>query len=307
LSLLVVIPVAAMLIAGILAVLEPQTYRATATVILPNQETSGPASSAVSQFVADFEGAITSDSVAQATFDATGEPKSAVNAGISTRREGTSGVVEVTYTGTDPERAGAVAETASRIALAQIAQIQLDVIQAQYDAAEEAYRQALADLQAAATTTQIINIDVFNETYERRIQAARDELLATDSPSARTEAEERLEQLTTQLTERQSTYQAAQDILDDADFARGFLFNELAQSKGIVEQAAENDRIQASPARPSNRLLFIVRRALFAAAFGLLMAIAVIILMEFLRPSPLDRIRREAGLPTEPGARRPSS
>jgi hypothetical protein len=45
---------------------------------------------------------------------------------------------------------------------------------------------------------------------------------------------------------------------------------------------------------------------LFAGAFGLLLAIGVIILMEFLRPSPLDRIRREAGLQVEPGARRTS-
>ena len=59
LTLLAVIPIVAMLVAGVLAVLEPQTYRATATVIMPGQTTSGPVSSATSQFVADFEGAIT--------------------------------------------------------------------------------------------------------------------------------------------------------------------------------------------------------------------------------------------------------
>jgi capsular polysaccharide biosynthesis protein len=304
LSLLIVIPVAAMLVAGILAVLEPQTYRATATVILPNQETSGPLSSAVSQFVADFEGAITSDSVAQATFEATDEPKSAVGAGIATKREGTSGVVEVTYTGTNPDRAGAVAQTASRLALAQIAQIQLDVIQAQYDAADEAYQAAEEEWLAAAKQTNIVNFTVFEGTSERRLQDARDAVGAAQGAKAQAEAQRHLDDLTTQLTERQDVYKSAQDRLDDATSARRFLSNELFQSQGIVRQASENDRIKASPARATGRITFIVRRVLFAGAFGLLLAIALIVLIEFLRPSPLNRIRREAGAPTEPGARR---
>jgi hypothetical protein len=306
LSLLIVIPVAAMLVAGILAVLEPQTYRATATVILPDQETSGPLSSAVSQFVADFEGAITSDSVAQATFEATGEPKSAIGTGIATRREGTSGVVEVTYTGTNADRAGEVAQTASRLALTQIAQIQLDVIQAQFDASDEAYQRSLDEWSSTADETRIVNFTVFQATAERRIQDALDAVGAARGPGPEAEAERRLAALTTQLTERQQQYKSAQDTLDDATAARRFLSNELFQSQGIVRQAEENDRIKASPARPTSRLTFIIRRVLFAGAFGLLLAIGVIILMEFLRPSPLDRIRREAGLPAEPGARRTS-
>jgi capsular polysaccharide biosynthesis protein len=304
LSLLIVIPVTAMLVAGILAVLEPQTYRATATVILPNQETSGPLSSAVSQFVADFEGAITSDSVAQSTFEATGEPKSAVGAGIATKREGTSGVVEVTYTGTSADRTGEVAQTASRLALAQIAQIQLDVIQAQYDAADEAYQAAEEEWLAAAKQTNIVNFTLFEATSERRLTDARDAVGAADGAQAQEAAQRHLDDLTAQLTERQDVYKTAQDRLDDATAARRFLSNELFQAQGIVRQASENDRIKASPARPTSRMTFIVRRVLFAGAFGLLLAIALIVLMEFLRPSPLNRIRREAGMPSEPGARR---
>ncbi len=304
LSLLIVIPVMAMLVAGILAVLEPQTYRATATVILPNQETSGPLSSAVSQFVADFEGAITSDSVAQATFEATGEPKSGISAGIATKREGTSGVVEVTYTGTNADRAGEVAQTASRLALTQIAQIQLDVIQAQYDAADEAYQAAEVEWLSAAKQTNIVNFTVFQATAEHRLQDALDAVGSAQGTKATAEATQHLDQLTTQFTERQDQYQAAQDRLNNAEGARGFLSNELFQSQGIVKQAQENGRIQASPARSTSRITFIVRRVLFAGAFGLLLAIALIVLIEFLRPSPLNRIRREAGLPTEPGARR---
>jgi hypothetical protein len=303
LSLLIVIPVAAMVIAGILGVLEPQAYRATATVILPQQETGGPLSSAVSQFVADFEGAITSDAIAQATFEATGEPKSAVNGGITTRREGTSGVVEVTYTGTNSERAGVVAETASRLALAQIAQIQLDVIQAQYAAANDAYQLALEERLAVAQQTRIVDFEKFKATSEGRLQRAIDALGAASGPETAA-AEDRVNELTEQLTARQDAYEAAQVALDDAFFARRFLSNELFQSEGIVAQAEGNERIEASPARPTNRILFILRRIMFAGAFGLLLAIALIVLIEFLRPSPLNRIRREAGLPAEPGARR---
>ena len=302
LTLLIVIPVAAMLIAGILAFLDPPTYKATATVILPGQETSGPASSAVSQLVADFEGAITSDGVAQATFEATGEPKTAVNGGIATRREGSSAVVEVTYTGTNSERVGAVAETAAKVALAQIAQIQLDVIQAQYSAADEAYQLALDERLVAAQETRIVNFERFKQTAETRLQRAIDELSAA-SGAAAAQAEERLESLTQELTARQDQYEAAESALDDASLARRFLSTELYQSQGIVRQAAENDKIKATPARATGRMLFILRRVLFAGAFGLLLAIALIVLLEFLRPSPLNRIRDE-GLATEPGMRR---
>ena len=303
LSLLIVIPLVAMVIAGVLGVLEPPTYRSTATVILPQQETSGPLSSAVSQFVADFEGAITSDGVAQETFEATGEPKSAVSGGIATRREGTSGVVEVTYTGTNSERVGAVAETASRVALAQIAQIHLDVIQAQHVAADEAYQQALEDRLTAAQETGIVNFEKFKQTAEARIQNAIDALGAA-SGNELAAAEQRVEELTAELTARQDQYESAQAALDDASLARRFLSTELYQSEGVVRQAAENDRIQASPARATGRVLFIARRVLFAGAFALLLAIALIVMLEFLRPSPLNRIRDETGLATEPGGRR---
>ena len=307
LSLLVVIPVAAMLVAGILAVLEPQTYRATATVILPNQETSGPVSSAVTQFVSDFEGAITSDSVAQATSEATDEPKSAVNAGITTKREGSSGVVEVTYTGTNGDRVGPVAVTASRLALAQIAQIQLDVIQAQLDAAQQQYDDAIAHQQEVAAASGIADLHVVQSQFQKRLTAALDALnnaKANGTQQQITAAQAHFDDLSSRYTKLLSDYQAATLAVTASQNSVIFLRGEVAQSQGIVKQAQENDRIKASPPRPTSRLTFIVRRMLFAGAFGLLMAIAVIILMEFLRPSPLNRIRHEASLPTEPGSRR---
>jgi len=305
LSLLIVIPVTAALLAGLLAILQPQTYRATATVILPAQQTSGPASSAVSQFVADFEGAITSDGVAQTTSEITGEPKSAISRGIATKREGTSGVVEVTYTGTNAERAGAVAETASREALAQIAQIQLDVINAQYAAADEAYDQAQDDLTTATQETFIIDLPAFLRIAEKRLKVAEDAVNAAIANGGNVQqAQQRLEQLTTQFTDKRGQYQAALDAYNDAKGARAFLGNEVYQSQGIVDQAKSNSQITASPARASNRFTYVIRRMVFAGAFGLLLAIALIVLLEFLRPSPLNRIRHEAGMPTEAGARR---
>ena len=307
LSLLVVIPVLAMLVAGVLAVLEPQTYRATATVILPNQETSGPVSSAVTQFVSDFEGAITSDSVAQSVSEATGEPKSAVSTGISTKREGSSSVVEVTYTGTDAERVGPVAVAASRLALTQIAQIQLDVIQAQLDAAQTVYDDAVQNQQQVAQANGIADIHVVQAEFQKRLTVATDALNAAKAggtPQQVAAAQQKFDDLSARYTKLLSDYQVASSAVTAAQNSLIFLQGEVSQSQGIVQQAAENDRIKASPARATSRISFIVRRALFAAAFGLLMAIAVIVLMEFLRPSPLNRIRREAGLPAEPGTRR---
>jgi capsular polysaccharide biosynthesis protein len=305
LTLLAVIPLAAMLIAGVLAVLEPQTYRATATVIMPGQTTSGPVSSAVSQFVADFEGAITSDGVAQATSVATGEPKSSISNGIGTKREGTSAVVEVTYTSSSADRAGPVAETAARVALGQIAQIQLDVDQAQLDAADDAYTQAQADLQAVGEETGIVDFSYFQVVGQKRLIQLRDELQAAqESGDGVAQATTRFNEASTSFTERQQKYQAALDRLTDVQDARTFFAGEVLDSQGVLVQAQANSRVQASPARATNRLTFVFRRAVFAAAFGLLLAIALIVLMEFLRPSPLNRIRREAGLPAEPGSRR---
>jgi hypothetical protein len=85
--------------------------------------------------------------------------------------------------------------------------------------------------------------------------------------------------------------------------ARKFFASEVLTAQGIVDQA-KNTKVEASPPRATNRVTFVIRRVVFAGAFGLLLAIALIVLMEFLRPSPLNRIRREAGLPSEPGSRR---
>jgi uncharacterized protein involved in exopolysaccharide biosynthesis len=304
LSLLIVIPVVAALLAGLLAILHPQTYRATATVILPTQDTGGPLSSAVSQFVSDFEGAITSDGVAQATSETTGEPKSAISNGIATKREGTSGVVEVTYTGTDPDRAGQVAEAASREALAQIAQIQLDVIQAQYDAAKQAYDDALTNWQQVAAETHIVDIDQVKSDFQHRLTVASDELNAVKGTNKEAAAQQHVTEISTRYSQTISDFQRADTRLNGAQASLFFLQGQLSQSQGIVDQAKTNAEITASPARATDRITFVIRRALFAGAFGLLLAIGFIVLLEFLRPSPLNRIRREAGLPTEAGVRR---
>jgi hypothetical protein len=305
LTLLIVIPVAAMLIAGVLAILEPQTYRATATVTLPGQDTSGPASSAVTQFVADFEGAVGSDSVAQATAVATGEAKSAVSAGLSTSREGTSGIVEVTFTGTHQDRVGEVAVTAAKVALTQLAQIRLDVAQAQLDAADEAYKQAQSDLEAVAAETGIVDFVGFQQLAQNRINKLTDERnAAAESGQGLAQAEKRLTEAETSFTQRQVKYQDAFDRLNNAKEALNSFSGLVFGSQGIVRQAQESSRVVASPARATNRVTFVIRRVIFAGAFGLLLAIALIVLMEFLRPSPLNRIRREAGLPAEPGSRR---
>jgi uncharacterized protein involved in exopolysaccharide biosynthesis len=305
LALLAVIPIVAMLIAGVVALLEPQTYRATATVIMPGQTTSGPVSSAVSQFVADFEGAITSDGVAQATSTTTGEPKSAISGGIATKREGSSGVVEVSYTGTDPTRVGPVAETAARQALGQIAQVKLDVDQAQLDSADEAYTQAQTDLQTVAQATGIVDFTQFQQVAQHRLTALTDALgTARDTGKSVAQATQRLNEASAQFTDRQQQYQAALDRLTEVREARTFFAGEVLDSQGVVKQAQENTRIQASPPRATDHVTFVIRRVVFAGAFGLLLAIALIVLMEFLRPSPLNRIRHEAGLPREPRPRR---
>jgi hypothetical protein len=304
LSLLIVIPVTAALLAGALAIVQPQTYRATATVILPTQDTGGPVSSAVSQFVADFQGAITSDGVAQATSEATGEPKSAISDGITTKREGTSGVVEVSYTGQTADRVGAVAETASRNALSQIAQIQLDVVQAQYDAADQAYQDALTNWTAVASQTHIVDIDQVKADSQHRLTAALDALNAVRGTNKEAAAQTKVTEISNRYAQQIADFQRADAALSTAQGSlfsyRGF----LNQARGIVDQAKRNDQVVASPPRATNRLTYIVRRVVFAGAFGLLLAIALIVLLEFLRPSPLNRIRREAGLPTEAGARR---
>jgi capsular polysaccharide biosynthesis protein len=305
LALLAVIPLVAMLIAGVLAVLEPQTYRATATVIMPGQTTTGPVSSAVSQFVADFEGAITSDGVAQATSAATGEPKSSISNGIGTKREGSSGVVEVTYTGTNADRVGPVAETAAREALGQIAQVKLDVDQAQLDAADEAYKQAQADLQTVGRETGIVDFAYFQLVGQKRLIKLGDELQAAQaSGTGVAQAQQRFDEASTQFTDRQQQYEAALARANDVLDARKFFAAAVLDSQGIVKQAQENTRVQASPPRPTDRVTFVIRRVVFAGAFGLLLAVALIVLMEFLRPSPLNRIRREAGMPAEAGSRR---
>jgi hypothetical protein len=303
LSLLIVIPVTAAVLAGILAIVQPQTYRATVTVILPSQDTGGPVQSAVSQSVADFEGAITSDGVAQATSESTGEPKSAISSGIVTKREGTSGVVEVTYTGTNPDLVGPVAVAASRDALGQIAQIQLDVVQAQFVAAQQAYQDALTNWQTVAADTSIVDISQVESDFQHRLTAARDELNAARGTAKEAAAQAKVDDISVRYSQTISDFRRADARLSAAQSSLFSFQGFLNQSQGIVDQAKSNDQIVASPPRASSRITYVVRRMVFAGAFGLLLAIALIVLLEFLRPSPLNRIRHEA-LSTEPGARR---
>ena len=283
----ILIPIVASGAAGTIAFLDGVRYRATATVVLPSvRSTGGPLTAAVAQEVDDFQGVLSSDRVAQLTAESTGEPKGSYLDGISTHRHGTSSAVEVVFIGSDPGRAEAVVVDASRDAFLVLAETDLTVAQAQADAAEEAFTAAQQALDEFAQRSNIVDADVAFAEYQRRLTSLRDALGKAEDGGDPKEIQAAQQKLT-QRTQTFTAFVSEYTVLDGGRIAaRDSLRSstlELFRATGAVE-AAKKAEVTASPATEVSRIAYVGRRAIAAAAFGLVLAVGLVILLELVRP-----------------------
>jgi hypothetical protein len=135
----------ALVLAVVVFLVSPRTYRSTATVVIP-----GPGAAvssllaAVTQSVEDFRGALESDAVALKVSRATGIDPDVIEAGLKFEQVGKSSVAEISFVSTDEGRTEQVALLAGQEALVLLMEARKAPLEEQRELAESQYREAQA-------------------------------------------------------------------------------------------------------------------------------------------------------------------
>jgi hypothetical protein len=269
LALIGVVAIAAALLAATLALFQPQQYRATGTLALPGVPTSGPATAAVAQQMANFEGAVTSDGVLDAVAQVTGVPRDALNT-VTVVRSGSSNILEVRYVGRDRDQARDVVVAAARQGLVLQANTDLAFAQADVTAANDGYEVALAAfLESAEANNAFFPDSKLNELNTDLIDAEAD---GSDARIASLEAEIQAVQETQRLKN------AADGALTNLTVANDRL--RVAQGRVI---AAETLPVNVGEVVGLSKLQAMVKQGAYAAVFGAALAVGFVIIVELLR------------------------
>jgi len=284
--LILIVPLAAGALAGVLAFAQGQQYRTSTTVVIPHPQSLGPVSVAVSQTISDFQGILGSNTLASLTAQQSGTSAQSVKSGLTSRRNGDGNSADVTFVGTSASVAEKVVVNASKNALTALAQRNLDLASAQLDAALSAYNDAQDDLNKLMSETNVVEFPVAIAAYEKRLKDARDALgAAQDSgnQSAIAAAQSRLTSLTTIAARLASGYQEANDRITAAKETYATAQDAQVQAQGELT-AAQNVRLTANPPVGLARSTHAAKRVIPAMVFGLVLAVGVVVLLELLRP-----------------------
>jgi hypothetical protein len=281
--LLVVIPLAAALIAALIGFIAPTKYKATTTVILPGVSQNAPLTSQTAQRVADFSAAVKSEGVLDAVSAELAIPRGDLDA-VSVTRSGSSGVLAVAYTGTNPDEVGTIAEEVARQALRAQSQVNRDAADAAVQGAQKLFDAAEKTYQDATLEAGFEYSDELLVELSRRYNDAIDALNKATAGGDRTqiaETQAAVDQKAARLTAAQglqSLYNArasASSLLDTAK-AR------LADADGQLI-LAQTLTMPTTRALPQSKLRAVAQRVIFAAAFGFLSAVGLLILLQLLQ------------------------
>ena len=269
LALIAVVAGVAALLAATLAFFQPQQYRATGTIALPGVPTSGPATAAVAQQIANFEGAVTSDGVLDAVAQETGAPRDSLST-VSVVRSGSSNILEVRFVGRDRDQARDVVRSASRQALLLQARTEVAFAQADVDAALAGYEDAFAAFEQAAEETNIVAPDLTLARLER-------DLIEAD----RRDDFDAIEDLNVQIREASEV----QRLRDAADAALSILTgaNDRLRVAQGREAAAASLPVNVGEVVALSKLQAMLKQGAYAAVFGAALAVGFVIIVELLR------------------------
>lgn len=282
-ALIAVVAVVAGVLAATLALFQPQQYRATATVALPDVPTFGPLTSAVGQRVANFQGAVTSDGVLDAVAQKSGAPRTSLDT-VTSVRSGTSNVMEVRFVGTDEDQARDVVIHASREALLLQAQTDAAYALAVADANEEAYNAAYDAFRDLVSTTGIAAPVSTLARLENDYRKAETDLLQAENDGdddAIADANTKLESLQVELGEAQQVLEADTNV-DSALTTWTAAQERLRQAEGQV-RAAENADVRVGGVVQLSKLSAMIKQGAYAALFGAALAVGFVIIVELLR------------------------
>ena len=281
--LLVVIPLAAALVALLIGVVSPAIYRASATLVLPGINPEGPVTPAVTQAAANFTAAVQSDAVRDAVSAESGVPASELSA-VTVSRSGQSNVLNVGFTGTDPEQVPLVVAALTREALRTQAEAELNLAVAQADAARQLFGerdQAYIDF---GTETGAYYTDVALEKASKRVIEARDKLngaVADGDAGAIQLAQDEFDLRTARLTEMQTS----QTLFQQREGAFGLLLQaeqDVNRAEGDLT-AAEELNLPVTRATALNKITSVAQKVVFAATFGLVLAVGLLVLLALLQ------------------------
>jgi Chain length determinant protein len=299
------------IVAGFFAVVvfifQPQKYRATATVSIPQPPTTTTSAIATaSQAYADFNGALSSQEVAENAAKAVGVPVSDVAGHLSSSRLEGSSFAEVTYTGTSRDLAPQIVLEASQAALEVVTNAraapllqQQTLAQRAYDVATDQYTQFVHDYGITGKDDPLLRqqknriVKLQNDLNNAR----RDGEDTTDLEASLEEIQTKVAQESADLSRVEALQNAALETLQGAQAA-------YLTEEGILDSVTGGSLVAASDASSAPRLPGLIKAVVPAVVVATGLAIAMIVLLEVVGPVRLPARRRgEPGAPKKPDVR----
>jgi hypothetical protein len=304
--LLVMIPAVAGVVAGLIAVGQPQAFRTTATLQLPRDETTTPAQ--VAQLVADFQAAADNPTVQNQVSEQTGVPVRRIQR-VRITQVGDSSQLTMSFQDKrkDATEATAVIEGIAASALGylqtpekrageqavQAADAQIEQAQDEIDEASAGLNAIYQDVQSSRPADELAEIREEKQFYERQQAAA----LADGNPTGAAAYQSRIDQanlrifaLEDVMTEVQGFEQriaAAQETLATAQ-------EEHATAEAqLVSATSEPDLTFSAEGQSVVRKTRVVKTAAAAVVAGFPIAIGVVLLLD---AAQKRRARRPVGL-----------
>jgi hypothetical protein len=275
--------------------LQPESYDASATVVVPALSAKGYSTSAATQYFSSFKDVLTSPPLLTQISGQTDEPKIDLAAGLSaTTSTASSNIITVTYTGHHKNTVALVARFAAMDALDAL-------LEPQYSAAQRGVAAGQSSLTLANGNLTAFRASSGFQFPDKEYQIQEQELSALEV------------QLTqAYLAKDWGRVQALGQVVTDRKASLAALAPTVTQYDALVQQqhAAENvyDRAQtdfnsvsaemASNHDPAavtatfnghvSRVSDILKYGAVAAGVALLLSLAFIVFMEFLRPASMQ-------------------
>ncbi len=318
---LLVVPLAAALLAGVVTVKSPPMYQATATVDLPLGDGKSPYSGSHGQvlYLDDFRNAVTSDPVITDVAKKTGVPGKKLSSNLQVRQVGSSSVMTISYTANNKSVPAAVVEATATATLDRILQTQFDAANSAKEAAIAARQPSLEHQAHLTKLTGGVAPDHAIRSLHREIASLKRQqhnLQARGvSPSTLVAVEQQLNQTQAQIVAYAPIaveYQAVKTELNAANQVVNKQ-SQAVEAITVLQQAAKTpSAVIVTPAKRKPRLPTLISSTVAAAAAGAFLALGIIAVMELLarrrrqRSEPLAANEAVASVGTDPPSAHPS-
>ena len=295
-------PALAALVAVAVVLTRPVLYRATATVVVPVQQSVGSPIAAVDQSVADFLGAVRSDAVIALVAQSLHVSRSEIEQGLSTSRLGTSSLVEVSFEAPETQIVTQVVWATSRQALGLIQRAVVAPLDRERQLAEADYGNAESGIESFLAQT---GLGVPSQVF--RIQTSRLIALHDELGKARTSGDEeavaRLQALIAMkqaaLTQQVVEYQRLQDARQRALNALFAADSRYLQATGQLTATANGQSMKTTGPERVSKLRELPAGIVASVVLGEVLSIALIALLALVRRQRTPAREPEALEPEE--------